>query len=321
MPSRGESGSSLSPRAEIVVVTVSEDVWHPGERAAQSRAGVREAMAAAGERLIGGFMPAQHRDFLARLPLVMAGGEDNEGNVWALPLFGPPGFIRTPSPTTLTIEATPPPRLASCMDAGHRLALLGIDFSSRRRSRVNGVIRQRRAGRITVSVRESYGNCSRFIRSRHTGSGPRRHIGAFERVDEWTDDLQTLVGNADTCFLASACPKSHAGERQGLDISHRGGDAGFIRFDGRQRLLIPDYPGNNFFNTIGNLMLDGRAGLLLLDFPAGRFTSLTTAAEVFWQDEAPAICGDHARMIRLTLKAGYTFCTDAPFAAPEPEEA
>jgi len=67
----------------------------------------------------------------------------------------------------------------------------------------------------------------------------------------------------------------------GVDISHRGGAEGFVRVEG-DTLLIPDYRGNGYFNTLGNLVLEPRAALLFLDLEAGRMTCLQGAAEVFW---------------------------------------
>lgn len=70
----------------------------------------------------------------------------------------------------------------------------------------------------------------------------------------------------------------------GCDISHRGGPAGFVRIEG-DVLTIPDYRGNRFFNTLGNLLLEPRAALLFPDFAAGRLLHLQGAAEVLWDDD------------------------------------
>lgn len=72
----------------------------------------------------------------------------------------------------------------------------------------------------------------------------------------------------------------------------------------QHRLLVPDYAGNNFFNTIGNLVVDPRAGLLFLDFQRGHAMHLTVTAEVVWKGEEPSIFGDGERMLRLTLIKG-----------------
>jgi hypothetical protein len=43
-------------------------------------------------------------------------------------------------------------------------------------------------------------------------------------------------------------------------------------------LQIPDYRGNNMFNTIGNILTDPRAGLAIPDFETGMITEFTAFA-------------------------------------------
>jgi predicted pyridoxine 5'-phosphate oxidase superfamily flavin-nucleotide-binding protein len=52
-------------------------------------------------------------------------------------------------------------------------------------------------------------------------------------------------------------------------VSHRGGRPGFVRIDGDDTLTVPDFNGNRFFNTLGNLAVHPRAGLLFIDFDNG----------------------------------------------------
>lgn len=54
-------------------------------------------------------------------------------------------------------------------------------------------------------------------------------------------------------------------KNRGVDISHRGGLPGFIHIENDNRLLIPDYSDNHFFNTLGNLAANPKAGLLFID--------------------------------------------------------
>jgi hypothetical protein len=55
--------------------------------------------------------------------------------------------------------------------------------------------------------------------------------------------------------------------------------------DGPQtRLWIPDYRGNNFFNTFGNILRHPRAGLAFADFARGRVLMLTGTADVIWDE-------------------------------------
>ncbi|MDT1852839.1 FAD-binding oxidoreductase, partial [Acinetobacter baumannii] len=72
-----------------------------------------------------------------------------------------------------------------------------------------------------------------------------------------------------------------AGRRQ-VDVSHRGGKAGFVRVADDGTLTIPDFDGNLFFNTLGNIVVNGKAGLLFVDFASGDLLQMSGDAEVIF---------------------------------------
>jgi hypothetical protein len=47
--------------------------------------------------------------------------------------------------------------------AGKNIGLLGLEFPTRRRNRVNGIIEKVEDGRMHVHVIESFGNCPKYI--------------------------------------------------------------------------------------------------------------------------------------------------------------
>jgi len=55
---------------------------------------------------------------------------------------------------------------------------------------------------------------------------------------------------------------------RGADTSHLGGEPGFVRVH-RGALWWPDYPGNNMFNSLGNIVENPAAALLFFDFAVG----------------------------------------------------
>ena len=76
-------------------------------------------------------------------------------------------------------------------------------------------------------------------------------------------DDKELIARADTFFIATAVA-------DGADVSHRGGKPGFLRLEEDGALSWPDYAGNNFFNTLGNIEANSAAGLLIPDWETGR---------------------------------------------------
>ena len=92
-----------------------------------------------------------------------------------------------------------------------------------------------------------------------------------------------MLEAADTFFIAST------GGEYGVDVSHRGGPPGFVGVEGAT-LTVPDYQGNRYFNTLGNLMLDPRAALLVVGFDSGDVLELRGRAEIVW-DPQPSAAG------------------------------
>ena len=52
-------------------------------------------------------------------------------------------------------------------------------------------------------------------------------------------------------------------------------------------LSVPDYPGNRFFNTLGNLELNPLAGLLFIDFAQSQILQLAVRARLKWLPARP----------------------------------
>ena len=266
---------------------IDADPFHAGERAMQSRAGVRERLAQVGGRVIRAAMPEQHRDFFRLLPFLVAGSVDAAGQPWASMLAAPPGFIESPDPRRLAIQALPDPAspLAQALRVGASLGLLGIEPQTRRRNRVNGTLAAISGKGFDLDVTQSFGNCPQYIQARAAHYVAReRELTAVVRAGTLDPLAHDIVARADTFFIASAHPQSasNSARSEGVDVSHRGGKPGFVRVDADGTLTVPDFSGNNFFNTLGNLALNPRAGLLFADFASGDLLHLAVTAELVW---------------------------------------
>ncbi|MBR8253894.1 pyridoxamine 5'-phosphate oxidase family protein [Burkholderia ambifaria] len=301
--------------------------FHAGELAVQLRAGVTAAAGAAGRRGIRRFMPDQHRTFFAQLPFFVLGGVDAHGQPWATLRVGMPGFVTAPDARTLHIDgdALPGDPLAGAWQPGAPLGGLGIEFDTRRRNRVNGVVRAVDGGALTISVEQSFGNCAKYIQGRKATFVAREGdaSGAADVSDRLSDADRALLAQADTFFVASANTSADAGAARGADVSHRGGMPGFVRVDDACTLTTPDFSGNRFFNTLGNLQHDPRAGLLFIDFDSGDVLYVAARAEIVWDgplvasfDGAQRVVRFHVREVRRT-RGALPFRWSAPERAPQ----
>jgi len=152
--------------------------FHPGERAVQERLGVREAIEPFARQMIRPFIPEQHRAFYRQLPFIVAAARDAAGRPWATLLAGEPGFIDSPGPRRLDIRAAlaAGDALEDGLVPGADLGLLGIEFATRRRNRVNGRIVSRDDDSLQLAVSQSFGNCPQYIHPREWVPAPaERH--------------------------------------------------------------------------------------------------------------------------------------------------
>jgi uncharacterized protein len=271
--------------------------FHEGELVVQQRAGVR----AEADRLAGMLAPP-HLDggparFLGERTFAAFTGRDEEGALWTSPLVGPSGFLDATA-TTLRIHALPLPGdpLRDLPD-GQAVGLIVMDFARRRRLRVNGVLIARNAEGLRVDVEQAFGNCPKYIRPRHLeGDADAIAVAASSGGAALSAAQRALLTGTETFFLGTTHPE------RGVDTSHRGGPAGFVRVEDRS-LWWPDYPGNNMFTSFGNLAVDDTAAVLVPDFATGTSLQLSGRADVEWVP--PGSAGDDGgtgRRVRFTVQ-------------------
>lgn len=266
--------------------TVITSPFHRGEQAIQQQLGVREQMERFGSRVIRDHMPQQHQDFYQQLPFIFVGHADAQGWPWASILFNEPGFIQAPDNKTLALNAQPivGDPLADALIPGTRLGLLGIELPTRRRNRLAAHIIESTHQQISLQIDQAFGNCPQYIQSRELERVEDKTlpVSTVKTLKELDARAQALIANSDTFFVASYVSNNTGEASEGADVSHRGGRPGFIRVDSDSTLTIPDYLGNNHFNTFGNFAENGKAGLLFLDFESGHLLTLTGTVEILW---------------------------------------
>lgn len=296
--------------------------YHAGEIAIQERAGVR-LQAERGQRMIRDFMPDQHRDFFAMLPFLLVGYLDAAGQPWASMLVGEPGFATSPDPRHLRIALRALPHHPRPV-VGDALGILGIQPETRRRNRMNGrVVAVADDGGFTVQVQQSFGNCPQYIQPRQARPVIRPILPQHVEGSILSAEAAALIDRSDTLFIASAATgaasRAVGDPSQGVDVSHRGGLPGFVlRQD--DALLIPDYAGNNLFNTFGNLLLEPRAGLLFFDPVGGDMLQLHGMAEILWDGPVVERLPQARRAMRFRITGGLWLPAAIPlqFSLPVP---
>ena len=262
-----------------------KEPYHDGEVRVQELAGERDtALLNAGTIGDCVFLPAFR--FFALQRYLVLGRADGEHDCEATVLFGDPGFLRVEEEgKTLSIALQPDrdrhvdPVLAG-LAVGDRISGLAIELGTRRRVRLNGLVRALDAARLVLEVEESYQSCPKYIQKRVVevdadfDSRTARSEQAVSSGAELLEAQRALIRAADTLFVVTVHPEGHA------DASHRGGEPGFVRIDDDGTLSIPDYVGNSMFRTLGNITTNPRAALLFWDFDQKKLLHLAGRAEL-----------------------------------------
>ena len=267
-----------------------ENPFHEGELQVQKRAGELEEGARNGRVVADSIMKGALK-FVAQQPMVILGSVDDEQDVWASVLFGPPGFVTAPDERRVEFDLSRAginehDPFWKNIQHNSRIGALFIELATRRRLRINGTVARPTDGELELNVAECYPNCPKYIQRRHVHvdsandaeSAPRQLIEG----ESLGADQSALIAASDTFFVASVHPQ------RGVDASHRGGSPGFVEVVDERTLRIPDYAGNSMFNTLGNVTVDPRAGLVFLDFERNRTLQLTGRAEILWDREDTA---------------------------------
>ncbi|MEH6458187.1 MAG: pyridoxamine 5'-phosphate oxidase family protein [Cocleimonas sp.] len=295
--------------------TKNPNPFHQGESYIQARAGASKELVAMANQAITDFMPNQHQTFFKMLPMIFIGAKDKHQDVWASILIGKPGFIQINDEHSFTINSQfmDIDPLVVDLKVGDEMGFLGIQFETRRRNRVSALITEVTTSHITLKIKQCYGNCPKYIQRRQ-GKMTKPEVApesiAFDSFDK---SMTRFIHSVDSLFIASQYIDGDEDLNRGVDSSHRGGMPGFVNIPNNKTLLIPDYMGNFFFNTIGNISLNSKVGIHFLDYENGHRVMLTGTAEVIWAEDNDIPFDGVDRMIRFTLKHGYHLKNSFPF--------
>ncbi|PFH49490.1 hypothetical protein AMATHDRAFT_76159 [Amanita thiersii Skay4041] len=319
--------------------------WHRGERAIHTKIGdLNNPSVMFLYTGIDGEMPPQHREFYTtRLPFIPVTVVDSSGRPWGSILAGEDGklgFVSSPTFSTLVAKAKlwPGDPLMDIINSRTEgsdkevlIAGIGVELSTRRRNKYAGKITKlhhidKSSGLIhlELDVNQAIGNCPKYITLRSFYPYPNALPQIVHKVNDLTpadrlpQDVITFIKAADTAFLGTtyvADPHEKNLYPSHLGMNHRGGRPGFIRVfqsDGRT-IVLPDFSGNRFMTSLGNIEATPYASLTILSYTQGHVLYLTGTAKNLLGSAAQAIMPLQDRITTIYV-TGYTFVKDAlPF--------
>jgi len=279
--------------------------FHQGELDVQKLTGEQEIASRLSE-LIQDSIPTKALDFIRQQSIIWIGTEGKDGFLWAFPLFGSPGFINPSKENLLEINSEDdfciPGEWRSTLQRGKSIGCLAIDLATRRRLRINGFIREIRKNKLQIDIHESYPNCPKYIRKRELQGNPYFCEFAIDSSGkELNEQTKNIIDRSDTAFVVSSAVNR-------TDLSHRGGESGFIKHKLNNKILVPDYNGNSMFNTLGNFKINPQGGMVIVDFTQGYYLQISGKIDIIFDNE-PSILdtGGTNRFWELDIHKWYLF--------------
>ncbi|KAL2856637.1 hypothetical protein BJY01DRAFT_171160 [Aspergillus pseudoustus] len=320
--------------------------WHPGESALHAKLSFPPSISTR-YVAIENQLREQHRIFhtsnLTFIPLTTI---DAQGRPWAgiaAGRTGKIGFVVGPSLKTLVFSAkgwVGDPLFESLREVSKSGGLselgrkdraltagLGIEFRTRRRNKFAGRISDvRETGEegeyaFAIEVNEAVGNCPKYINTRTLDPYPDTsptityHDPHMLPDSRLPDPIIDFIKAADTIFIATlyiSKPQTASQFPSHAGMNARGGLPGFIRVspsDGRT-IVLPDYSGNRFMSSLGNIEASGVAGFTIVDFVTGDILYLTGKAKNLIGAPAREVLSRHAS-VTILEPTGYKFVRNA----------
>ncbi|CAF1491313.1 unnamed protein product [Adineta ricciae] len=270
-------------------------------------------------------MPDQHSEFFTHLSYFGICTVDLDGRPWPTIIVGSSTtLIRAVSEMQLDVSAVLPegdPFLSSVMNttnATHRyFAGIGVDFSNRRRNKVAGYIAASNLVdnilNMSLITNESLGNCPKYITVRRLEFYKRSpQVAADHRHTDvicLNQECLGIINQASTIFLATRHTSKVSNNTSDLGLNQRGGPPGFVRTyeeNGHTFIVIPDYSGNRFYQSLGNIETDRVAGVAFPCFTTGDMLHVTGIAENLYDDDAECLMPRMTLITRIKL-TGYVW--------------
>ena len=96
-----------------------------------------------------------------------------------------------------------------------------------------------------------------------------------------------LLSKADMFFISASVRGSN------MSTNHRGGSPGFVRIAQNDNsgvtLVYPEFSGNRYYQTLGNLFVTPKAGLVFPDFDTGDVLYMTGTTQILFGKDAAAV--------------------------------
>ena len=272
--------------------------FHEGEMAFQERAGSQQFVMSYAPQFLRPSLTGSMKEFYTEVPFVAAAARDASGMMWCTLLENTREnvpFLEATADDILQIDRAALPVQGDALEFAFTegevdLGLLGLKFETASRNRVNGrvITNSKDPSHLEMVVDLAFGNCPQYIKPRHNWTWVQPAPPTTDtctnitRSDHLSTEQIQWIETAETFFTATGYRGKGFDNRFGNDAAHRGGPPGFVVVQQsqlqEQTILWTEYPGNNHFNSFGNLIMDSRIGLCFPNFANGGLLQVSGTA-------------------------------------------
>jgi hypothetical protein len=231
--------------------------YHKAQREIQREASTDELA----DKLVSWVGPVVRYAELADLIVTAQRGTDSK--IQFIAISGKPPLIHA-CENEGTIFLQFPREFGNHIDSGTSIGGLVIMPSEGRRSRFQGIL-SKKEQHLEIECDTAFTNCKKYIApSMSLGENLKFGPSRREKIDFGDDKIPQILSRAVTSFLGTITPDEMP------DVSHRGGEPGFLNYDvSRRRIEWIEYLGDGMFVSMGNVRATGRFTLLVPDLESG----------------------------------------------------
>ncbi|KAI9726728.1 MAG: hypothetical protein M1828_000584 [Chrysothrix sp. TS-e1954] len=219
----------------------------------------------------------------------------------------------------------PPENEMSQQSKGRMVSALTVNLDMRKRAKlygrvVAGVVKKEEdedtaeqsqaEAQLVVKVEQSLGNCPKYINCKSVEAASV-HSKLIDDSAKLSSSARDLISKSDYFYLSSS------NAEEDMDTNHRGGPQGFVRThvtdDGVHQIIWPEYSGNRYYQTLGNLMTTPKAGLVFADFASGEALYVTGNTELLVGQDAAAVLSRSNVAVRLSVTRALHVSHSLPF--------
>ncbi|CAN9090769.1 unnamed protein product [Alternaria alternata] len=273
-----------------------------------------------------------------RAPLLALGTLDAQSRPWATLWGGEPGFSEQLGGgfigTQTLVDGTNDPvvqalisgnqkgEMTQAKDGGKLVAGLAIDLMTRKRVKTAGRMiagairdidveiegeadRKQEQIQLVTKIEQSLGNCPKYL-NQYEIYPALVNAKSVSQSSALSKEGKELIARSDMFFLSTTTEDD-------MDVNHRGGPPGFVRMIDSSTLVYPEYSGNRFYQSLGNLMLNPKIGIVFPDYETGDVLYLTGTTEILAGADAAALLPGSNLAVKITISECRFVANGLPF--------